>query len=317
MGKESVILEKTGILKEICGSNDRNLKIIESALNARIFSYGNELIIECDDPAAKKIFKKLVTEIEEFVGRGQEVSEDLIVSLVDVLRDADSVRQELLRESVIQSGTHFAVFPRNANQAGYINAMDRYDMVFSIGPAGTGKTYLAIAHALREILSKRKKKLILTRPVVEAGENLGFLPGDLTQKLNPYLRPIYDAMDDLISAETVARMEEQRIIEVAPLAYMRGRSLKNSYIILDEAQNTTITQMKMFLTRMGENSKVVVTGDITQVDLPVNKKSGLIHAARILKDIKDIFFIRFGPEDVVRNKLVREIIRAYEKEKKL
>jgi phosphate starvation-inducible PhoH-like protein len=190
--------------------------------------------------------------------------------------------------------------------------MDRKDLVFGIGPAGTGKTYLAVAHALRGILSKRKKKLVLTRPVVEAGENLGFLPGDLTQKISPYLRPLYDAMDAFINFEMISRMEEKRVIEIAPLAYMRGRSLRDSYIILDEAQNTTREQMKMFLTRLGEGAQAVVTGDITQIDLEKKTQSGLLHAREILQEIGEIAFIEFTAKDVVRHTLVQKIVQAYE-----
>jgi phosphate starvation-inducible PhoH-like protein len=185
-------------------------------------------------------------------------------------------------------------------------------MVVAIGPAGTGKTFLAVAEALREVLNHNRPKLIITRPVVEAGESLGFLPGDLGQKIHPYLRPLYDAMDTLASPEMVRRLEETRVLEVAPLAYMRGRTLANSYVILDEAQNTTREQMKMFLTRIGEGSKVVVTGDITQVDIPRKADSGLIHIASILSPLKQISFVRFDQTDVVRSALVREIVRAYE-----
>ena len=190
----------------------------------------------------------------------------------------------------------------------------KYDLVFGIGPAGTGKTYLAVAYALQEILSKKKKKLILTRPVVEAGESLGFLPGDFAQKIAPYLRPLYDAMDSLISVDAISRLEENRIIEIVPLAYMRGRSLNNSYIILDEAQNTTKEQMKMFLTRLGEGSRAIITGDITQIDLPSRTVSGLIHASRILKPLQAISFVYFSAQDVIRNPLVKKIVQAYETE---
>jgi phosphate starvation-inducible PhoH-like protein len=190
--------------------------------------------------------------------------------------------------------------------------MDRSDLVFGIGPAGTGKTYLAVAHALRSVLTKKKRKLLLTRPVVEAGENLGFLPGDLTQKISPYLRPLYDAMDTFINYEMITRMEENRVIEIAPLAYMRGRSLRDSYIILDEAQNTTREQMKMFLTRLGEGSQAVITGDVTQIDLPGKHLSGLLHAREILSGIREIEFTEFTAEDVVRHSLVQKIVQAYE-----
>ena len=192
--------------------------------------------------------------------------------------------------------------------------MFKYNIVFAVGPAGTGKTYLAIAHALKEILEKKKRKLVLTRPVVEAGESLGFLPGDLNQKISPYLRPLYDAIDSLIPFNVIRKLEENRIIEIAPLAYMRGRSLKDSYIVLDEAQNTTKEQMKMFLTRLGEGSKAIITGDITQIDIPSRKKSGLIHSLDVLKDVKEIQFSYFSSQDIVRSSIVKEIVNAYEKE---
>ncbi len=196
-----------------------------------------------------------------------------------------------------------------------IRKFNKYDIVFAAGPAGTGKTYLAVAKALSELLQKKKRKLIITRPVVEAGESLGFLPGDLIQKISPYLRPLYDAIEAMLPFETIQKMEETNMIEIAPLAYMRGRSLSDSFIILDEAQNTSKEQMKMFLTRIGEGSKAVITGDITQIDLPNRKQSGLIHALNTLKHIRQIGFSFFTSEDVMRNPLVKQIIDAYEKEK--
>ena len=192
--------------------------------------------------------------------------------------------------------------------------MDGFDLVFAVGPAGTGKTYLAVVHALRAILERRKRKLILTRPVVEAGESLGYLPGDLEEKISPFLRPLYDAMDSFVPLETIRRLESNRVIEIAPLAYMRGRSLRDCYIILDEAQNTTREQMKMFLTWLGAGSNPVVTGDITQVDLPIKKHSGLVHAVDLLESIEEIGVSRFDASDVVRHPLVRKIVHAYESE---
>jgi phosphate starvation-inducible PhoH-like protein len=221
-------------------------------------------------------------------------------------------KTDLLSELHIAIPSSLKIFPRNYNQARYIDSMYARDIVFGIGPAGTGKTFLAVAHALKEILERKKKKLVLTRPVVEAGESLGFLPGDLSQKISPYLRPLYDAIDRLIPFNILNRLEESRIIEVAPLAYMRGRSLSDSYIILDEAQNSTREQMKMFLTRIGENSKAIITGDITQIDLPRKSQSGLIHAKSVLSEIDEIDFCYFTAGDVVRHSLVRKIVHAYE-----
>ncbi|MDR2618306.1 MAG: PhoH family protein, partial [Treponema sp.] len=204
------------------------------------------------------------------------------------------------------------VYPRGRNQAAYIRGMRSHDISFCIGPAGTGKTYLAIAEALRLVLSKNLRKLVLTRPVVEAGESLGFLPGDLTQKINPYLRPLYDAMESLIPYELIHRMEETRAIEIAPLAYMRGRSLNDCVVILDEAQNTTKEQMKMFLTRIGQGARAVITGDTTQIDLPRRTDSGLLHAVSILSGVEGLYFAWLHTGDVVRNPLIKKIIQAYD-----
>jgi phosphate starvation-inducible PhoH-like protein len=244
---------------------------------------------------------------------GQIPGPDLIRAVSSSLEGSDPQAVELLKDTavVIPRGLR-KVFARSQNQARYLRAIDQRDLVFGIGPAGTGKTYLAVAQALRQVLNRERKKLILTRPVVEAGENLGFLPGDLEQKINPYLRPLYDAMEAFLPVETIRRLEENRVIEIAPLAYMRGRTLPDCFIILDEAQNTTKEQMKMFLTRIGEASKAVVTGDITQIDLPSRKSSGLLDVIAILKDISELEFVFLGEEDVVRNPLVRKIVRAYE-----
>jgi phosphate starvation-inducible PhoH-like protein len=211
----------------------------------------------------------------------------------------------------IPHGFH-RVYPRSKNQAAYVQGMRSCEISFCVGPAGTGKTYLAIAEALRLVLSKKMRKLVLTRPVVEAGESLGFLPGDLAQKINPYLRPLYDAMESLIPFEIMHRMEETRAIEIAPLAYMRGRSLNDCVVILDEAQNTTKEQMKMFLTRIGGGARAVITGDVTQIDLPKRIESGLLHAVDVLKDVEGIHFAYLHTADVVRNPLIKKIIQAYD-----
>ena len=307
----SVVLDDRRLLSELCGVNDSNLIVIEELIGARVLSRGNELRLESDDSLKLDLFKTLVTELEGQVRDGQIPGRELIRSLYESLSDDLAPRASLPKNHIVfPSG--IKVFPRGEKQAAYINVMSSYDLVFGIGPAGTGKTYLAVAHALRGILAKKKKKLVLTRPVVEAGENLGFLPGDLTQKISPYLRPLYDAMDAFISYETIARMEEKRVIEIAPLAYMRGRSLGDSYIILDEAQNTTREQMKMFLTRLGEGAQAVVTGDVTQIDLEKKKQSGLLDAREILAEISEIAFVEFTAKDVVRHSLVQKIVQAYE-----
>jgi phosphate starvation-inducible PhoH-like protein len=257
----------------------------------------------------------MLGELKDHVNMGQSPNPDLIRAIYDSLtRNTEEEREEFKSTSISITATGAQVFPRSYAQAVYMGAMADYEMVFGIGPAGTGKTYLAVAHALREVLSRRKRKLILTRPVVEAGERLGFLPGDLAQKINPYLKPLYDAMESLAPTDTIQKLEDDRVIEIAPLAYMRGRSLNDCYIILDEAQNTTQEQMKMFLTRIGEGSRAVITGDITQVDLPDRSKSGLLHAMKILGTIPEIHFSYFTARDVVRNALVKKIVEAYEAE---
>jgi phosphate starvation-inducible PhoH-like protein len=304
-------------LTEVCGVNDGNLHVLEELLETRIDSRGNELYLSDESSGKREILVKVLDELEEYVHQGQTPGPDLVRAIYRSLTENGEHNGSELRDSGITIGaTGQAVYPRNHNQAAYVSGMSRYEMIFCIGPAGTGKTYLAIAHALSEILSRTRRKLVLTRPVVEAGEKLGFLPGDLAQKINPYLKPLYDAMESLAPAETIQKLEENRVIEIAPLAYMRGRSLNNSYIILDEAQNTTKEQMKMFLTRLGEGSKAIVTGDITQIDLPKREDSGLLHAMDILNGIDEIQFNYFSARDVVRNPLVRKIIEAYEGQSK-
>jgi phosphate starvation-inducible PhoH-like protein len=245
---------------------------------------------------------------------GEAPSVEYVRSLAEIGTEGAAAS---MREGLIQIPQGFStVFPRTRNQKDYIAGMRERDITFCAGPAGTGKTYLAIAYALSMVLSKKMRKLVLTRPVVEAGESLGFLPGDLAQKINPYLRPLYDAMESMIPFETIHRMEENRVIEIAPLAYMRGRSLNEAFIILDEAQNTTKEQMKMFLTRLGRGSRAVITGDVTQVDLPRRTESGLLHALSILSNVEEIHFAYLNSADVVRNPLIKKIIKAYQEEGK-
>jgi phosphate starvation-inducible PhoH-like protein len=230
-----------------------------------------------------------------------------------VPKPASPLLKELFQSNIPVSSKKKFILPRSEAQRQYIEAIKQYDMVIGIGPAGTGKTYLAMAMAINALLNKQVSRIILARPAVEAGEKLGFLPGDLYEKVNPYLRPLYDALFDMMEAEKAHRLIEKGIIEIAPLAFMRGRTLNDSFIILDEAQNTTSEQMKMYLTRLGFNSKTVITGDITQIDLPPGKISGLVETKKILKDIKGVQFVYFSEKDVVRHRLVQEIIKAYEK----
>jgi len=307
----SVVLEDQRILGELCGVNDSNLKAIEELIGARVLSRGNELVLDSNDASKWTLFRKLVSELEELVRGGQIPGRSSIRSLYESLqKNKKPAEQAQKNQIVFPSGVK--VFPRSEKQAAYVRTMGMHDLVFCIGPAGTGKTYLAVAHALHGIITKKKKKLLLTRPVVEAGESLGYLPGDLTQKISPYLRPLYDAMDAFINYEMIARLEEKRIIEIAPLAYMRGRSLRDAYIILDEAQNTTKEQMKMFLTRLGEGAQAIVTGDVTQIDLDDRKQSGLLHARKILRHLEEIGVVEFTAQDVVRHPLVQRIVQAYE-----
>ncbi len=312
----TIVLNDQHTLKDICGVHDENLLALEEALKARIFTRGNEIILDSDDARTQTVFSEIIKQIREHQKIGHMPDPDLVRTIHRTVSEENSSRIDLLKELHITIPSSPKVFPRNLHQAQFIEAMSKYDICFAIGPAGTGKTYLGVAHALKEILERKKKKLILTRPVVEAGESLGFLPGDLTQKISPYLRPLYDAMDDLLPLQVVNKLEESRIIEIAPLAYMRGRSLKESYIVLDEAQNTTREQMKMFLTRIGEGSKAIITGDITQIDLPKPHSSGLLHARQVLEVIPDLSFTYFNAADVVRNPLVKKIVNAYENEKK-
>ncbi|HEY9593832.1 MAG TPA: PhoH family protein, partial [Spirochaetia bacterium] len=244
---------------------------------------------------------------------GQLPGPDLIRSLHSSLANGEEEKAEALKRNLIViPGGLRKVYPRTFNQAQYLESIETNEIVFGVGPAGTGKTYLAVAQALKQVLGQSRRKLIITRPVVETGESLGFLPGDLTQKIHPYLRPLYDAIESLIPAELFRRLEENGVIEIAPLAYMRGRTLSGAFIILDEAQNTTREQMKMFLTRIGESSRTVITGDITQIDLPRKSDSGLLTVIPILTPIHEIRFTFFEERDVVRNPLVRKIVHAYE-----
>jgi len=309
----TVVVSDETILPEICGANDSNIRIFEELLGVRIFSRGNEIFLETTDDAVEKKFRLLLQQLEDHVRLGQLPGPDLIRSIHSSLEGGDAERAELLKKNlvVIPNG-YRKVYPRTHNQAVYVDSIETSELTFGVGPAGTGKTYLAVAQALKQVLTQTRRKLIITRPVVEAGESLGFLPGDLTQKIHPYLRPLYDAIESLIPAEVFRRLEESGAIEIAPLAYMRGRTLSGAFIILDEAQNTTREQMKMFLTRIGENARTVVTGDITQIDLPRKSDSGLLTVIPILRPIREIRFTFFEERDVVRNPLVRKIVHAYE-----
>ncbi len=316
---KKIEIENITKLRIICGPNDSNITYMEIILGIEIIVRGNTFYIESEEEDKLIIAENLIRKIELLiVNDKQEINEsNIFMEYQSVLSflgneiENDNFFKDYNSISVNQK----TIFSKSINQSRLIKSMFENQITFAIGPAGTGKTFLAIAYALSEITNGNKQKIILTRPVVEAGENLGFLPGTLSEKLNPYVRPLYDAMEWMVSPATIDKFEVNKIIEIAPLAYMRGRSLHNSIIILDEAQNTTIEQMKMFLTRIGENSKSIITGDVTQIDLPRNHRSGLVHAKNILHEIEGIDFINFSSKDVVRAKIVQRIIDAYSRDK--
>ena len=300
-------------LANLCGPFDEHLSQLEERLSVEIRHRGNLFTIAGADPlpeTAAKILKNLyaVTSSEEL--SKESIHLYLQESEVAILTSKESDQSK----DIVVHTRRGVIKPRGANQAKYINDIMRHDLTFGIGPAGTGKTYLAVACAVEALDAERVQRLVLVRPAVEAGERLGFLPGDLTQKIDPYLRPMYDALYEMMGFERVNKLIERTVIEVAPLAYMRGRTLNDAFVILDEAQNTTKDQMKMFLTRIGFGSKAVVTGDITQVDLPSNKLSGLRHVMRVLRDVDKIKFNKFDSKDVVRHPLVQHIIEAYDRD---
>ena len=314
----TIVLSDADLLSRVCGTNDSNLKLIEKHIGTPVFTRGNEISISEDDEHIQQEFKFIIDRIVEEITDSGDSSVDLIHSILNTgfvsgLADSDF---DAGRYAISIPGATRKIYPKTKNQAELVKAFRKNDLVFVEGPAGSGKTFLAVAEALNLVLSKKVNSIVLTRPIVEAGESLGFLPGDLESKINPYLRPLYDSMNACIPREIVHKLTENGIIEVAPLAYMRGRTLNNCAVILDEAQNTTTEQMKMFLTRMGENAKIFITGDATQIDLPKRFSSGLLHAIRILKDIPEIYIVRLGGEDVVRSALVKKIVQAYEQEVK-
>jgi phosphate starvation-inducible PhoH-like protein len=299
-------------LETLFGTHDENLRFLEDTFKVRIKSQGSDLLIEGDERGAAlagEVFEQLTGLIKD----GYTVaSADVRLAAQLFARDGETRLKDYLLKAAVRGGKKVVV-PRSLNQRVYLEEIQRRDMVFGIGPAGTGKTYLAVAQAVSCLLSRQVTRVILARPAVEAGEKLGFLPGDLQQKVDPYLRPLYDALYDLIDYEKVERLFERSQIEVAPIAFMRGRTLSDAFVIIDEAQNTTTEQMKMVLTRMGLGSKVVVTGDITQIDLPAGKTSGLVEAISVLSGTEGIAFCYFDEKDVVRHRLVQTIVKAYER----
>ena len=295
------------------GINDENIELIKKELGIKIFAYGSELSLVGEkksvDTAADTIERLL-----EIIKRGDAIDKTRIRYAIDLASEGNADRiSEIMRDVIAITYRGRQVKCKTLGQKRYVDAIKQHTCTFGIGPAGTGKTYLAVAMAVVALKNKDAERIILTRPAVEAGEKLGFLPGDLQQKVDPYLRPLYDAINEMMGAEAYLRLVERNAVEVAPLAYMRGRTLNDAFIILDEAQNTTSEQMKMFLTRMGMNSKMVITGDITQIDLPTGKKSGLVEAVEVLRGVDDIAIVNLTHKDVVRHELVQAIVKAYEK----
>lgn len=309
----TIIIPQSEVLHRICGTNDSNLSLIENFLGVSVFARGNELSVESEDKEKTDSFRFIIDRIsDEFsVNESTGTDREIIQSVLNT-----EVPGKISDVSVSIPGAFKRIYPETKGQADLILAMRSSDLVFALGPAGSGKTYLAAAEALRLLLCHKVSSIVITRPVVEAGESLGYLPGDLQEKINPYIKPLYDAMNSILPRETIKKLNDNNLIETAPLAYMRGRTLKNCAVILDEAQNTTPEQMKMFLTRMGENSKVFITGDPTQVDLPPRIQSGLVHSTKILNNIKGISIVELTSTDVVRNPLVKQIIQAYENEER-
>jgi phosphate starvation-inducible PhoH-like protein len=311
--KESVIqVEDLESMRLLGGASNSNFKILQKELGIRVGVQGGEIKLSGLD-AKVDLGSNLIRQFIEIVAKGDPLYPSDIERAIRALEGNSTVHlASLYQEPIKLGGKHFSVFPKTPNQKAYLEAINNHPLVFGVGPAGTGKTYLAVAMALNLLQRKAIKKIVLCRPAVEAGEKLGFLPGDMSEKVNPYLRPLYDALHDMAEVEKVAEWIERGIIEVAPLAFMRGRTIDNSFIILDEGQNTTQSQMKMFLTRFGANSKCVVNGDVSQIDLPRGELSGLRDAINILKGVDGIKFIYFDGGDIVRHPLVARIIAAYD-----
>jgi phosphate starvation-inducible PhoH-like protein len=308
-----VTIEDEMSLPSLYGDMDKNLRLIENTYGVVLNARGNRIQIEGEEKSVARV-ERLLRQLADMLAKGVISQKDDVNTAIHAFStDPSTALKDLFQKAIPVSSRKRPVAPKNETQRKYVEAIREHDIVFGIGPAGTGKTYLAMATAVSALLRREVSRIILVRPAVEAGEKLGFLPGDLYDKVNPYLRPLYDALYDMIETEKANKLVERGDIEIAPLAFMRGRTLNDSFIILDEAQNTTTEQMKMFLTRLGFNSKTVVTGDITQIDLPSGRNSGLIEVQKILDDIEGIRFVYFTNKDVVRHKLVQQIIKAYER----
>ncbi len=311
--EDPLVLEDNALAQVVYGQNDRNLRKLEQLIGVRISARGNRVrvsgpILEC------KLAKRVIRDLYDLAAAGAPVEESDVRQMVQLGEDGPShAANALVGGAGVEVGRHKKILPRTENQRLYLETIRESALTFGIGPAGTGKTYLAMAMAVQALLRREVGRIILTRPAVEAGEKLGFLPGSLYEKIDPYLRPLTDALHDMLHGEEVSRRMERGVIEIAPLAFMRGRTLNDAFIILDEAQNTTSEQMRMFLTRMGFDSKAVINGDVTQIDLPRGTTSGLIEAQKVLAGVPGIAFVHFTEKDVVRHPLVQEVIRAYDR----
>jgi phosphate starvation-inducible PhoH-like protein len=295
----------------LCGAHNENLKLIERRMGVQLGLRGGQLVVGAPDEPKARVVEGLLRDLYDLVAQGYPLHLEDVDQATKLAAQGTPIK-EIFGDTVFVSARHRIVTPKGLGQKRYIKAIREADIVFGVGPAGTGKTYLAMAMAVAHLVERKVKRIVLTRPAVEAGERLGFLPGDIAEKVNPYLRPLHDALFDMVDYEKASALIERGTVEVAPLAFMRGRTLNDAFIILDEAQNTTTEQMKMFLTRLGYGSKAVITGDVTQVDLPSGRPSGLLEVQKVLKGVEGIEFVHFSEVDVVRHPLVQEVVRAYE-----
>jgi phosphate starvation-inducible protein PhoH and related proteins len=313
LGPPALQFGNTTLFRELLGQHDEHVKVLEKHLGVRI-DVGENTLTVTGDAVAAELASRVLAQLYGLLEQGYPIfASDVDYALRILSSDRNARLRDIFLDTVFISAHKRTITPKSVVQKAYIDAIRNFDIVFGIGPAGTGKTYLAMAMGIAELMKNTFSRIVLTRPAVEAGEKLGFLPGDLAEKVNPYLRPLYDALHDMVDFDRARKLVERGTIEVAPLAFMRGRTLNDSFVILDEAQNTTTEQMKMFLTRLGYGSKAVVTGDITQTDLPAGKPSGLKEAQHVLRDITGIRFVTFSERDVVRHPLVQEIITAYDR----
>ena len=295
----------------LCGAHQENLKLVERRTGVQLGSRGNQIVVAGGDEAARALAERVIRELYALVDGGYPLYLEDVDQAAKLVAQGESPR-EVFSDTIYVTARHRIITPKNLGQRRYVQAIREHDIVFGIGPAGTGKTYLAMAMAVAHLVERRVKRIVLTRPAVEAGERLGFLPGDIADKVNPYLRPLHDALFDMVDQDKATAFIERGTVEVAPLAFMRGRTLNDAFIILDEAQNTTSEQMKMFLTRLGYGSRAVITGDVTQVDLPAGRASGLLEVQKVLRGVEGIAFCPFSEVDVVRHPLVQEVVKAYE-----